>query len=390
MKLLKILLVFLFVFSLTSYSIIHTNLVRAQSDAQLQQIQDQINQYSQLLNQARGQERTLQSELNFIDAQTKITELKIQQTNYQISKLEQEITDLSGRITRVSTTLDSTTNLLLNQIVSTYKYSNVSGLDLIFSSHGFSDLLERIKYIEVAQAYDKKLLYQLQATKSAYNDQKSDKETRQAQELALKTQLADYSTQLDQQKAAKAQLLKITQNNEAVYQQKLQAALAEQQAILSLENGGGTEVSEGPVHTADVIGHFILGSSACSSGSHLHFEVHVNNNLVNPTGFLSNTSFTWDDQADSPVSFSGSWPWPIFDPIYIEQPFGNTWYAQHGWYTNPPGHTGVDMYSPSSSAVKAVHDGTLSSGSIACGGGTLHYKRIDHGDGNSSYYLHVL
>ena len=63
--------------------------------------------------------------------------------------------------------------------------------------------------------------------------------------------------------------------------------------------------------------------------------------------------------------------------------------ALSGWYGGGP-HTGIDMYSSASSAVIAVHDGTLYSGGISCGGGTLHYKKVDHGDGTSSYYLHIL
>ncbi len=173
------------------------------SDQNLTDIQNQINQYTALLNQAQGQEKSLKSELDYIDAQTKITELKIQQTNYEITDLNSQIQDLDGRIGRVSATLDTTTNLLLNQIVSTYKYSNVSGIDLLFSSNGFSDLLQRIKDIDVAQAYDKKLLIQLQATKSAYNDQKSDKQTRQEQQQQLQAQLASYSSQLQQEQAGK-------------------------------------------------------------------------------------------------------------------------------------------------------------------------------------------
>jgi len=353
--------------------------------------QNQINNYQKQLDAARGQEKTLQSQLDFIDAQTKITELKIQNASFQIQKLNSEITDLSGRIDRLSTSVDSLTKVLLDRIVRTYKYSNISPLDLLFSSNGFSDALERLKYIQVVQAHDKQVLYQFQAAKQNFDDQKTDKVTRQTQAEELKKQLDSYQAQLDSDKAAKAQLLRITQDNETVYQQKLQAALSEQEAILAILGGGGSEVSVGPVHQGDVISHFIIGPSPCSSGSHLHFEVHQNNSLVNPTGLLSNTSINkWDNSPDSPFSFSGSWPWPVQQPIDIEQGFGNTWWAQHGWYTNPPGHTGIDIYSESSTEVLAVHDGNLSVGSISCGGGTLHYVKVDHGDGYSSYYLHTL
>lgn len=387
MRILKTAIVLLLAFSLflgNSFSVF------AQSgDEKLQDLQKQINDLQRQLDEARGQEKTLKSQLEFIDTQTKLTQAKVDQTNFQITKLEKEISDLSTRITKLSATVDNITQILLARIIQTYKYSNFSSLDLLFSSHGFADLLERIKYIQVVQANDKKVLYQLQATKAAYNDQKNDKETRQTQQEKLKKDLEQYQNQLAEEKKAKDELLKVTQNNEAVYQAKLQAALSEQQAILAILSGGGTEVAVGPVHKGDVIGYAISGASTCSSGTHLHFEVHQNGQLVNPATLLSDKSVTWDNSPDGSFSFTGSWDWPISDPVYIEQGFGATYWAKLGWYSTPPGHTGIDIYSPSSLAIRAIHDGTLSNGGIGCRGGTLRYKKVDHGDGTSSYYLHV-
>ncbi|MEK7092466.1 MAG: hypothetical protein AAB907_02480, partial [Patescibacteria group bacterium] len=147
---------------------------------QLRDKQAEIAKLEAQLVDAQKQEKTLKSQLDLIDGQTKVTTLKIEETNLKIEKLKREITDLSTRINRIGATLDSLSEILLQRIIQTYKYSNaVSTIDLLFSSHGFADLIERLKYIQVAQAYDKKKLYELQATKLAYNDQKQDKETRQ-------------------------------------------------------------------------------------------------------------------------------------------------------------------------------------------------------------------
>jgi peptidoglycan hydrolase CwlO-like protein len=385
------LVVLIFSFSLFTY---HLSPSFAQSsddlEKQLQAKQDEIKQLQKQLDDAVNQEKTLKSELNKIDGQIKLTELKIEEAQFQITKLDKEIKDLNGRIDRLSGTVDQMTQLLLTRIVSTYKYSNYDTIDLLFSAHGFSDLLERLKYIQVIQANDKKVLYQLQATKQTYNDQKQDKQTRQAQQLAVKKQMEVLQTQLADQKKQKDELLRLTQNNEKIYQDKIRLAQQEQSAILGILAGAGSESKVGDVSKGENIGNMISGRSACSSGTQLHFEVHQDNSIKDPNDFLSNTSFSYDgqDQGGS-ISPHGSWDWPLDPTIYVTQGFGMTPYAKAGAYNGGP-HTGIDMYSSSGLGIKAVKSGTLYRGGIACGSGTLLYKKVDHHDGVSSYYLHTL
>src|SRR5579871_2846025 len=68
---------------------------------QLQDKQAEIKTLEDQLTQTKDQEKTLQSQLNLIDGQSKVTSLKIDETNLQIEKLKREITDLSSRIDRI-------------------------------------------------------------------------------------------------------------------------------------------------------------------------------------------------------------------------------------------------------------------------------------------------
>ncbi|MEK7450896.1 MAG: hypothetical protein AAB662_03110, partial [Patescibacteria group bacterium] len=255
-------------------------------------------------------------------------------------------------------------------------------------SDNISNFFSRLNYLKIARTHDIELMRDAQQAKNNYANQKDIFEAKKKKVESLKAQLESYTSQLAQEKKDKQALLAVTKNNEATYKQMLQSALAEQRAIQQIAAGGGNAVSVGRVKEGDLIGYMISGKSACSSGTHLHFEVRKDGGIQDPSQYLSSKSVTFENSPDGSFSFGGSWSWPLSDPIFVEQGFGMTYWARIGWYAGGP-HTGLDLYSNSSLAVRAVKDGELFRGSIACGGGQLPFSRVDQADGIQTYYLHI-
>lgn len=342
------------------------------------------------IQEARGQQKTLASTITYLDNKIALTRAEVEKTEQALKILEEEITTLSVKISRLNTDLDAISKLLVSRIGADYKRGLFKPMYMLFASGGFSDFFERNKYLQSVQQNDRSILLELQNSKDLHEKQKQEKEIKQAAAETLREKLASQKTALGGQRSSKQELLDLTKNNEQKYQSIMAAAKAEMAAIQSILAGYGQEVKVGGINEGDRIATIISGSSACSTGGHLHFEIGNNGANVNPTNYLRSQDVEWDTcwlgECDR-FSFSGSWNWPINGKPRITQGYGMTAYARSGAYGGGP-HTGIDMVSDDL-VVKTVKKGTLYRGSIGCGGGTLRYVKVEQENEIDTYYLHV-
>lgn len=351
--------------------------------------QEKVTCLENKVNDLKGQTKTLSSQISIMDSQIRLTEARIEANKREILNLTLDIDTATKKISTLQDSLNKITGVLLKRIVATYEAGRVHPLEMLLSSRDASNLLARLNYLRIAQAHDKKLIYDVQQAKNDYANQKEIFEAKKKKIESLKLQLEAYSRSLEEQKVAKQQLLIATQADEARYQELLAQARAERAVVF----GGGVDSYLRDVNQGDAIGYIASRSTSpgCSSGAHLHFEVQKEGVVQNPNNYLKSASYYYSSDYDQgyygSVNPSGDLPWPLNEPIEITQGYGSHGFAQN-FYAGGV-HTGIDMDS-SSSTVKAVKSGKLYGGSYNCSNGKLYYGKVIHDSGLVTWYLHMV
>jgi peptidoglycan hydrolase CwlO-like protein len=339
----------------------------------------------------QSQAQTLSNIISVLNNQISVQELQIKQTKLEIAQLDSEIDQLTNRISGLNVSLDRMSLVLIERANAGYRRRNTNPFLLLVSSDSIENFVQRYKYHQIAQAHTTDVMKQAETQKIDYDQQKDLKEKKQKEVEQKRQLLQQQQNQLTSQRADQQSLLTQTKNDEARYQTELEKTLAEQGAIKSIVAGRGNEEKVGDVKEGDKIATVIQGSSTCSNGTHLHFEVVKDGAHNNPSGYLKSIPATWNNSPDGTFGFGGDWNWPLNNPAKINQGYGMTWFARvRRSYGGAP-HTGIDMMSKDGdTAVKAVKEGTLYRGGISCGRGTLRYVKVEHKESNiSTYYLHV-
>lgn len=211
----------LFLLSLSLFSpLLSVAKTEAEYNAEIAELEAKIDQ-------AKKSAQTLSSQIVYYDAQIALANVKIDQTVSQIDSYTEKIDTLESK-------LAAREELLLRQIVSSYKQQRRDYLEGLIGDLSFSQFLARLKYNRLLQSQSRKFLYDTQYIQTTYREQKNLVESSQAK-------LKQQKVVLDSLRTQKSTLLVQTKNDEATYQKLLAQAKAERDSLKAFakSQGGG-------------------------------------------------------------------------------------------------------------------------------------------------------
>jgi len=209
------------------------------SEASVDQI---ITDCNQKLQDLAGQKQTLTTTLSTLNVQINLTQIQISKTEKDLLDLANDINALGLKIGQMDQSLENLSEVMVIRIRETYKQSYLEPVYLLFSSQGFSDFINRVKYVRSVQNHDKNVFVAMEQIKLNYDTQKNIKEDKQAEVENLKMKMNKQKSALAIKQLEKQKLLELTRNDEKKYQDLLQEALQQKQAFRRFvtEQGGAS------------------------------------------------------------------------------------------------------------------------------------------------------
>jgi len=271
-------------------------------------LQNKIKDLQGKISDLQGQEKTLSSQITVMDNQVKLTEYRIEATQEQVTSLILDIDTATKKVSGLQEALDNLVGVLANRIVATYEVGTIQPFQILLTSNNAADFFKRLNYLKIAQAHDKKLVYDTEQAKVDYANQKIIFEDKKKKIEVLKKQLEDYTVLLDKEKQAKQDLLAQTQGSEANYQQILAQTKAQLAGFSKfVTSQGGASLLSGQTSCDDwgcyynqrdsqwggntLNGtNYTLADSGCLITSVAMIYTHLGHKDVNPQSINSNSS----------------------------------------------------------------------------------------------------
>lgn len=327
--------------SITSESIRKKEEEIKKAEEERKALQNSLTNAQNIKNQLEAEKKDLKNYIAQLDAKLQEIQDNIERLNGQIAQKELDIARTQEELARAREIEAAQYEAMVHRIQYTYEQGDASYWDIIFSGESIADILTKVEYMEQIAAYDKE----------------------QLNEFMLNRQLIEMT---EQQLLEEMALLEETREGvlaeEAAMEELIQA---KQQTIKAYENDIANKEQAIKEYEADIKEQEeIVQTLEAAIAEEKKRILAANGSLLSYDG--------------------GQFKWPVASYTRISSDYGM---RPHPTLGVDRFHSGIDLASPTGTAIFAAYDGKVVAASYSSSMGN--YVMIDHGDSLYTIYMHA-
>ncbi len=310
------------------------------------------------INENQSKTKTIVEQKAEIDQQMEISRQKIENLKEQIQQYSLLIAEKQKEVDASVAREESLQQQYKTRIRSMEETGSVSYWSILFQASSFSDLLDRVDMIHEIAKSDQLMLQQLSEATAAVKAEREELEQQKTELEAAQVELADEQAVLEAQREQADKLIIQMQIEYAALSDEFKAAEEAEDAIRQTIKKTETD-------------YFNALQKEKAEAERIAALNRQNNNKAdsNSAGATASGGFLFPLGWSNGVTCAYG---PRTHPIYGYQGF----------------HYGVDLGSSMNTAIYATKSGTVTASSYGEANG--YYVTINHGDGYSSLYAHMV
>lgn len=181
------------------------------------QTQSALQQTKETIQGMQGEKDSLQGQLSMLNENLEEVSQNLSELENDIASKEQEISDTEAALKEAEETVEWQYECMKKRIKFMYERGDAAYMEMIFSSDGLSDFLNKSQYVEQIAEYDHRMLEEYKETQEKIRDTKE-------QLVAQKSDLDSLKADTEAEKDKVAGMVRSTANNIAGYADQISEA----------------------------------------------------------------------------------------------------------------------------------------------------------------------
>ena len=325
------------------------------------EIQKQSDELEKSIAENKDQTKTLVGQKAEIDQEMEMSRQKIENLNEQIQQLNLLIAEKQTELEASVAKEEALQKQYKARLRSMEETGSVSYWSILFRASSFSDLLDRVDMIREIAESDQLMLKQLSAATQAVETERADLEQQKLDLQQTEDDLAVEQAELETKRAKADTLITQMQAEYASLSDEFLAAEADEAAVREQIKKAETDYFNALAKEQAAAAAAAAAANKPSSGS--------NNSSASSSGGAS----------------SGGFAFPLAYSTGVTCAYGPRVHPING---NKSFHYGVDLAAGMNTEIYATKSGTVTGATYGEANG--YYVTINHGDGYSSLYAHMV